>query len=166
METVLPKLTLFWVYDGEDAKSRLEVIHSLDYPDFNVVVAHGTQTLLELGTHIPDDSEICVFWADDGKPVVPNFLQEMTQPLLLEGESAGSSLPEMHLWSGNALAMTCGTFYDVGNDDFVFKMSTFMKMALRFLDASYNLHGRRAQVMFSSMERLAPMCAEPVGLPS
>ena len=162
----MPKLTLFWVYDGEDAKARLSSIYSLDYPEFDVVTADGTQTLLELGTHIADDSEICVFWADDGKPVGPNFLREMVQPLTLDDDDAGSALPDMHLWSGNALAMTCGTFYDVGNDDFVFKMSNFMKMALRFLDASYNLRGRKAQVTFSSMERLAPMCAEPVGLPS
>ncbi len=149
-----------------DAKARRSAIHSLDYPEFNVVIADGTQTLLELGTHIPDDSELCVFWADDGKPVGPNFLREMVQPLMLNDDDAGSAPPDMHLWSGNALAMTCGTFYDVGNDDFVFKMSSFMKMALRFLDASYNLRGRKAQVTFSSIERLAPMCAEPVGLPS
>ena len=107
------------MYDGEDAKARLSSIYSLDYPEFNVVIADGTQTLMELGTHIAD-----------------------------------------------ALAMTTGTFYDVGNDDFVFKTSSFMKMALRFLDASNSLHGRKAQVTFSSIERLAPMCAEPVGLPS
>jgi len=165
VEKGLPKLTLFWMYEGEDAKSRQNSIESLDYPEFHVVIARGTQTLLELGMHIPDDSEICVFWADDGKPVGPSFLQEMVQPLL-DGDVTHSTLPDMHLWSGNALAMTCGTFYDVGNDDFVFKMSTFMKMALRFLDASYTLRGRKAQVTFSSMERLAPMCAEPVGLPS
>jgi len=166
VETGLPKLTLFWIYDGTDAIARRASIHSLDYPEFNVVIADGTQTLLELGTHIPDDSELCVFWADDGKPVGPNFLREMVQPLTQEEDEAGSAQPDMHLWSGNALAMTCGTFYDVGNDDFVFKTSSFMKMALRFLDASYNLRGRRAKVTFSSMERLAPMCAEPVGLPS
>jgi hypothetical protein len=154
------------MYDGEDAKARLSSIYSLDYPEFNVVIADGTQMLMELGTHIADDSEICVFWADDGKPVGPNFLREMVQPLTLDDDNATSSLPDMHLWSGNALAMTCGTFYDVGNDDFVFKTSSFMKMALRFLDASNNLRGRKAQVTFSSIERLAPMCAEPVGLPS
>ena len=154
------------MYDGEDAKARLSSIYSLDYPEFNVVIADGTQTLLELGTHLTDDAEICVFWADDGKPVGPNFLREMVQPLMLDGSGAASAPPEMHLWSGNALATTCGTFYDVGNDDFVFKTSSFMKMALRFLDASNSLHGRKAQVTFSSIERLAPMCAEPVGLPS
>ena len=166
METGLPKLTLFWMYDGEDAKGRLSSIYSLDYPEFNVVIADGTQTLMELGTHIADDSELCVFWADDGKPVGPKFLREMVQPLTLDGTDAASALPDMHLWSGNALAMTCGTFYDVGNDDFVFKTTSFMKMALRFLDASNSLRGRKAQVTFSSIERLAPMCAEPVGLPS
>src|SRR5678815_514391 len=98
------------MYEGEDSANRLKSIESLDYPDFTVVVARGTQTLLELGTHIPDNSEICVFWADDGKPVGPNFLREMTQPLLLDSETASSRMPEMHLWSGNALAMTCGTF--------------------------------------------------------
>ena len=66
MEIGLPKLTLFWMYDGEDAKARLSSIYSLDYPEFNVVIADGTQTLMELGTHIADDSELCVFWADDG----------------------------------------------------------------------------------------------------
>jgi hypothetical protein len=154
------------MYEGDDAKSRLASINSLDYPGFNIVIANGTQTLLELGTHIADDSEICVFWADDGKPVGPNFLREMVQPLTQGDGSASLSLPDMHLWSGNALAMTCGTFYDVGNDEFVFKTNSFMKMALRFLDASNSLRGRKAQVTFSSVERLAPMCAEPVGLPS
>jgi hypothetical protein len=154
------------MYDGKDEKERLSAIYSLAYPEFDVVIADGKQTLLELGTHIPDDSEICVFWADDGKPVGPNFLREMVQPLTLDDDGATSALPDMHLWSGNALAMTCGTFYDVGNDDFVFKTSSFMKMALRFLDASNSLRGRKAQVAFSSTERLAPMCAEPVGLPS
>jgi hypothetical protein len=154
------------MYDGEDAKARLTSIYSLDYPKFDVVIADGTQTLLELGTHIADDAEICVFWADDGKPVGPKFLREMVQPLTPDADNAASALPDMHLWSGNALAMTCGTFYDVGNDDFIFKTSSFMKMALRFLDASNSLHGRKAQVTFSSIERLAPMCAEPVGLPS
>jgi hypothetical protein len=154
------------MYDGEDAKARLSSIYSLDYPEFSVVIADGTQTLLELGTHIADEAEICVFWADDGKPVGPRFLREMVQPLTLADNEPGAALPDMHLWSGNALAMTCGTFYDVGNDDFIFKTSSFMKMALRFLDASNSLHGRKAQVTFSSIERLAPMCAEPVGLPS
>jgi hypothetical protein len=154
------------MYEGDDAKARLSSIYSLDYAEFNVVIADGTQTLLELGTHIADDVEICLFWADDGKPVGPNFLREMVQPLTLDGTDATSALPDMHLWSGNALAMTCGSFYDVGNDDFVFKTSSFMKMALRFLDASNSLRGRKAQVTFSSIERLAPMCAEPVGLPS
>ena len=138
----------------------------MDYPEFDVVVSDGTQTLSELGAGLSDDTEICVFWADDGKPVGPNFLREMVQPLIQEGENDAAELPDMHLWSGNALAMTCGTFYDVGNDDYVFQKSTFMKMALRFLDASYNMRGRKAQVTFSSMEQLAPMCAEPVGLPS
>jgi hypothetical protein len=158
------------MYNEADPDARRTVIESMDYPEFSIVVANGTQPLSELGAHIPDDSEICVFWADDGKPVGPGFLREMVLPLNV-GDNAGdnganSPQPDMHLWSGNALAMTCGTFYDVGNDDFVFKRGAFMKMALRFLDASFNLHGRRAQVTFSSMERLAPMCAEPVGLPS
>ena len=166
MDTLLPKLTLFWLYDGDDAESRLASIYSLDYPGFKVVIAKGTQTLLELGTHIANDSEICIFWADDGKPVGPNFLREMVQPLTQDDENVNVALPDMHLWSGNALAMTCGTFYDVGNDEFIFKTNSFMKMALRFLDASNNLRGRKAQVTFSSVERLAPMCAEPVGLPS
>ena len=138
----------------------------MDYPEFDVIVSDGTQTLSELGAALSDDSEICVFWADDGKPVGPRFLREMVQPLSQDDEGDVAELPDMHLWSGNALAMTCGTFYDVGNDDYVFQKSTFMKMALRFLDASYNMRGRKAQVTFSSMEQLAPMCAEPVGLPS
>src|SRR5678815_5542659 len=99
------------MYEGEDSANRLKSIESLDYPDFTVVVARGTQTLLELGTHIPDDSEICVFWADDGKPVGSNFLREMVQPLNVDDDDADSAPPDMHLWSGNALAMTCGTFY-------------------------------------------------------
>jgi hypothetical protein len=165
VKTRLPKLTLLWLYEGTDQESRRSTIESLDYPDVYVIFSNGNRPLSELALCIPEDSELCVFWADDGKPIGPGFLRDMVRPLIAT-EDGNKPNSDMHLWSGNALAMRRGKFCEVGVLDFVFKMNAFMKMALLLLDASYAVNGRRANVVFSTTEHLAPMCAEPVGLPS
>ena len=161
----LPKVTLIWIYEGSDTETRRGVIDALDYPAFDVIAAHpemGVRSLSELASSVPEESGICVFWADDGKPVSPHFLREMIQPLVAAGA-------DMHLWSGNALAMFRATLHAVPEAEFVFRVDTFMKLTLIFLDASVGTSStpeRRAHVAFSSTERLAPICAEPVGMVS
>lgn len=162
VDTRLPKVTLIWIYEGADAETRRDVINALDYPDFNVIAAQGVRSLSELASSVSDECDVCVFWADDGKPVGPQFLIEMVQPL-------GAAGADMHLWSGNALAMSRATLQAVPEAEFVFKVDTFMKLTLIFLDASVGTSStpeRRAHVAFSSTERLAPICAEPVGMVS
>ena len=159
MEHQLPKLTVIWMYHGEEPETRRNTIDSLDYPSFTVVRTDGAMTLSQLSSGVPEGTEVCVFWADDGKPIGPNFLREMVRPL-------NDSQMDMHLWSGNALAMPCSTLHAIGSGDFVFKVGAFLKLALLYLDASFASRGRRAHVTFSTTERLSPMSAEPVGLPS
>jgi hypothetical protein len=147
------------MYCGKDCENRRTTIDSLAYRDFTVISTDGARTLSQLASGVPEDTEVCVFWADDGKPVSPNFLRDMVAPLNDNGT-------DMHLWSGNALAMPCSTLHAVGKGEFVFKVGSFLKLALLYLDATFASRGRRAHVAFSSTEKLAPMCAEPVGLPS
>lgn len=162
METRFAKLSLIWIYDGADAESRRAVIDTFDYPEVELIPVQGKQSLAHLISRVSEDSDICVFWADDGKPVSPHFLSEMVQPL----REAGA---DMHLWSGNALALSRARLHSVPEGEFVFKVDTFMKLTLMFLDAGIGSVGapeRRAHVAFSSTERLAPMCGDPVGMVS
>ena len=155
MKSRLPKVTLIWIYEGTHIEARRATVEALDYPDFDVLSAHEVRTLADLASRVREDTEVCVFWADDEKPISPLFLREMVQPL----ESA-----VLHLWSGNALSMPRGALQAVREADFVFKGDAFMKLTVLFLDASVGTPENRAHVAFSSTERLAPMCAEPMGM--
>lgn len=166
VKTRLPKLILIWSYDGEAPEARRAIIDALDYPDFEVIFTAGARSLSDLAASFPADSEVCVFWQDDGKAICPNFLRDMVEPLKVWNGGADPSLPVMHLWSGNALAMRCGTFYEIGHEDFVFEIGAFHKMTLLFLDARFVLRKTRSYVAFTPTEQLAPMSATPVGLPS
>jgi len=147
------------MYEGRDPKSRREVIAALDYPHVDVIKPERTHSLDHLTGLVSPDSEVCVFWADDDKPVSPDFLQQMVEPLLAEGSSRAA----MHLWSGNAVAMPRSALQTVQEGEFEILGNSFMKLALLFLDVGSASQGVRAHVAFSSTERLAPLCADPVG---
>jgi hypothetical protein len=155
----LPNLTLVWMYQGQDLESRRQTIETLDYPGVDVVTPERTHSLEHLTDLMSPDSEVCVFWADDDKPVSPDFLRRMVEPLVAEGAVRA----EMHLWSGNAVAMPRSALEAVQVGQFQILGNSFMKLALLFLDVGSAAQGMRAHVAFSSTERLAPMCAEPVG---
>jgi hypothetical protein len=159
VEVRLPNLTLVWMYQGRDADSRRQTIAALDYPSVDVIRPERSHSLEHLTDMMAPDSEICVFWADDDKPVSPDFLRQMVGPLVAEGSVRAA----MHLWSGNAVAMPRSALEAVQVGEFQILGDSFMKLALLFLDVGSAAQGVRAHVAFSSTERLAPMCAEPVG---
>jgi len=159
VEVQLPNLTLVWMYQGRDAENRLKAIEALDYPHVHVIKPEPTHSLEHLTVQISADSEICVFWADDDKPVSSDFLRRMVEPLVAEGSVRAA----MHLWSGNAVAMPRTALDAVQIGEFQILGDSFMKLALLFLDVGSAVQGMRSHVAFSSTERLAPMCAEPVG---
>jgi hypothetical protein len=150
------------MYQGRDPEKRRKAIAELAYPCVNVIKPDPSQSLEQLTRLMAPDSDVCVFWADDDKPVSPDFLRQMVEPLIAEGTLRAA----MHLWSGNAVAMPRTALEAVEVGEFQLLGSSFMKLALLFLDVGSAVQGVRAHVAFSSTERLAPMCAEPVGLVS
>jgi hypothetical protein len=159
VDSQLPNLTLVWMYQGHDSAARREVIESLDYPCVDVIRPERSHSIDHLSDLMSPNSEVCVFWADDDKPVSPDFLKQMVKPLVVEGSGRAA----MHLWSGNAVAMPRSALKTVQEGEFSVLGDSFMKLALLFLDVGSAAQGVRAQVAFSSTERLAPLCAEPVG---
>jgi len=150
------------MYQGRDAEDRWKAISTLDYPQVNIIKPDPDHSLEQLTAKMSADSEICMFWADDDKPVSPDFLRRMVEPLVADGSVRAA----LHLWSGNAVAMPRSALEAVQVGEFQILGNSFMKLALLFLDVGSAAQGMRAHVAFSSTERLAPMCAEPVGLVS
>jgi len=105
------------------------------------------------------DSEVCVFWSDDGKPVGADFLRLMVRPLL--GSDQASTL--MHLWSGNAVAMRKAALESVQKGIFRLVGNSFLKLAIFFLEVGSESRGVRSQVVVSSTEQLVPLSGEPLG---
>ena len=155
----LPKLTLVWIYEGDDLETRRNTITTLGYPDVEVITPDTTHPLDQMSELMSPDSEIVLFWADDGKPVGPDFLQQMVRPLIAQGDPPAL----MHLWSGNAVAMRRAGLESVQKGIFKLVGNSFMKLAIFFLEVGSEERGARAQVVVSSTEQLAPLCAEPVG---
>jgi hypothetical protein len=159
VDSQLPNLTLVWMYQGTDPEARRQAIAALDYPQVDVIQPGSDHSIDHLSDLMSADSEVCVFWADDEKPVSRDFLRRMVEPLIAEGPSRAA----MHLWSGNAVAMPRSALRTVQAGEFEVLGNSFMKLALLFLDVGSAAQGVRAHVAFSSTERLAPLCAEPMG---
>ena len=159
MMSGLPKMSLIWMYEGDDLDDRRKTVVALDYPDVEVINPDKEYPLEHLVDLMSDDSEICIFWSDDGKPVSSDFLKLMVQPLLAEAN------PEilMHLWSGNAVAMRREALESVQKGMFRLVGSSFMKLAVFFLEIGSDSRGARSQVVVSPTEKLAPLCAEHSG---
>ena len=156
----LPKLTLVWMCEGLDPNERRETISGLDYPEVEVITPDREHPLNRLSDLMSPDSEVCVFWSDDGKPVGPTFLKQMVQPLL----GVGLDPPAlMHLWSGNAVAMRRDALESVQKGIFRLVGGSFMKLAIFFLEVGSESRGVRAQVAFSSTEDLAPLHGDWLG---
>jgi hypothetical protein len=147
------------MYSGKNPEDRREMIAALDYPHVDLVVPDGTQSLECVVEMVAPDADVCVFWADDDKPVGGDFLRQMAHPLICDGSDRAA----LHLWAGNALAIPREALVHVREGDVQLIAESFMKLALGFLDVSSAAPGTRTHLAFSSTERLAPLCADPVG---
>lgn len=147
------------MYEGQDLDDRRKTVLALDYPDIEVINPDNDYPLEHLADLMSEDSEICVFWSDDSKPVSGDFLKLMVEPLLREDHPPVL----MHLWSGNAVAMRREALEAVQKGMFRVVGSSFMKLAVFFLEIGSEVRGARSQVVVSPTEKLAPLCAEHQG---
>ena len=159
MEEALPKLTLVWIYDGDDLDDRRKAVEALDYPEVDVISPDKSYSLEHLADLMTTDSEVCVFWSDDGKPVGSDFLKLMVRPLLVDERSPTL----MHLWSGNAVAMRRPALESIQKGIFRLVGNSFMKLAIFFLEVGSESRGARNQVVISTTEQLVPLSGEPFG---
>jgi len=147
------------MYEGDDLEIRRNTITALAYPDVEVITPDSTHPLEKMSDLMSPDSEIVLFWSDDGKPVGQDFLKQMVRPLLGGGDPPAL----MHLWSGNAVAMRRAGLESIQRGIFRLVGNSFMKLAIFFLEVGSEERGARTQVVVSSTEQIAPLCGEPVG---
>jgi hypothetical protein len=153
MKRRLPSVALIWLYQGKNAAARREEIEKFDYPNVSIV-----KTIAD----IPADTDLCVFWKDDEKPVARNFIGEMTRPLIA-GEDFRAI---MHFWSGNAISLPKALLDATAVDDDQAGVQSLLGLLLPVLDITEKGATGRIHLAFSSTERLAPMTMDPVGFPS
>jgi hypothetical protein len=70
------------MYEGDDPELRRKSVVALDYPHVEVISPDKAYPLEHLVDLMSPESEICVFWSDDGKPVGADFLKLMVRPLV------------------------------------------------------------------------------------
>jgi hypothetical protein len=152
MKNGSPFVALIWLYRGKYPEARRAEIAAFDYPNFGVV---------EATKDIPDQTELCVFWIDDDKPVSRNFIREMANPLLAGEEFRAV----MHFWSGNAISLP-RSILDASFDGRKTDVQSLLRLLPPVIDAADKGPNGRAHIAFSSTERLAPLTVDAVGLPS
>jgi len=152
-----PKLTLVWLYEGDDVDERRKAVSTLEYPDVEIVTPDKNHPLDQLTELMSSEAEVCMFWSDDGKPVGNDFLKLMVRPL------TGEHSPLMHLWSGNAVAMKRAALDAVQKGMFRLVGNSFMKLAIFFLEVGAESRAVRSQVAVSTTEQMVPLSGEPYG---
>jgi len=157
-----PAVTLVWMYTGKNAKARREQIRGWGDANFAVVEADPRLGWCRAIQGVTKETDICVFWMDDDKPVGHDFLRQMTCPLIVR-EDFGVV---MHFWSGNAVSVLKRTLDASAIKDDQAGGPSLLKLLVPMLDAAYNRSGERVRLALSSTERLAPLTMEPVGFPS
>jgi hypothetical protein len=159
MEEPLPKITLVWMYEGDDLEARRKAVAALDYPEVDLISPEKSYPLDQLVDLMAPDAEFCLFWSDDDKPVGSDFLKQMIRPLLADDRPQAL----MHLWSGNAVAMRREALESVQKGIFRLVGNSFLKLAIFFLEVGSESRGARSQVVVSSTEQLVPLSGEPFG---
>jgi hypothetical protein len=154
-----PKLTLVWLYEGDDVDDRRKAVLALDYPDVDIVIPDRNYPLDQLTDLMSPGAEVCMFWSDDGKPVGTDFLKMMVRPLAADEQLSAL----MHLWSGNAVAMKRSALDAVQKGMFRLVGNSFMKLAIFFLEVGTESRSVRSHVVVSTTEQLVPLSAEPYG---
>jgi hypothetical protein len=153
MKRRLPSVALIWMYQGKNTAARRAEIETFDYPNTTIV-----STIAD----IPANTDLCVFWMDDEKPVARDFIDQMTKPLIA-GEDFRAV---MHFWSGNAISLPKAMLDATPIEDDHEGVQSLLKLLLPVLDVSEKGPNGRVHLAFSSTERLAPLTMEPVGFPS
>ena len=110
---------------------------------------------------VPVETDICVLWSDDDKPIGRDFLRQMTYPLTA-GEDFGASI---HFWSGNAVSVLRSVLPATHIKESEIGGSSVLRLLVQMLDTTEMNPNGRIHVALSSTERLAPMSMEPVGYP-
>lgn len=148
-----PSVALIWMYQGKNTSTRRAEIEAFDYPNFKVVSNID---------QVPPDTDLCVFWLDDDKPVTRGFIREMTNPLI-----AGDDFRAvLHFWSGNAISLPKTMLDSADIDCRGGSVQSLLRMLLPVLDAHDSGPTGRMHLAFSSTERLAPLSMDAVGFPS
>lgn len=147
------------MYQGKDLKDRFERISELDYPNFEIIEVREGHGWSKAVKDVPEPTEVCVFWIDDGKPVGNDFLQKLTQPITAPKESRAV----MHFWSGNALSVSKSLVDQCPLEDEHIPTSSLLKLLLPVLDVAEKEPHGRVHFAFSSTERLAPLAMDPIG---
>src|SRR5437867_3171950 len=101
MSTTSPRVTLLWMYRGNNAETRREQIGQWNDPPFELIEVDPKLGWSRALQSVSTETDICVLWSDDDKPIGRDFLRQMTYPLK-SGEDFGAS---MHFWSGNAVSV-------------------------------------------------------------
>ena len=156
-----PSVTLIWMYQGKNALARRKQIEQFDYPNFNIVEVGAGAAWGAALRAIPSETDVCVFWIDDDKPVVKSFLNQMTKPLAARDDFRAV----MHFWSGNAISVS-KEMLDASGIEETGGVHSLLKLLLPVLEVSEKGPNGRVHLAFSSTEKLAPLSMEPVGFPS
>ena len=161
MSTKSPKVTLLWMYRGGNAALRRQQISQWNHGDFELVEVNPNLGWGHAIQSVPDETDICVLWSDDHKPIGPDFLREMTNPLI-SGEDFGAA---MHFWSGNAVSVLKTVLDDMPINDTQPGSQSLLKIIVQMLDTVDKGPNGRVHLALSSTEKLAPLSMEPVGYP-
>src|SRR5579864_2989241 len=94
-----PKVALLWMYRGDNAALRREQISQ--WGEFALIDVDPELGWDHAIRSVASETDICIFWSDDEKPVGRDFLRQMIQPLT----STDDFSPTMHFWAGNAVSV-------------------------------------------------------------
>ena len=148
-----PLVALIWMYRGKDAATRRAEVEGFDYPNYKVVECVGD---------VPVNTDLCIFWIDDDKPVTKNFITEMASPLIT-GEDFRAV---MHFWSGNAISLPKSMLDSAELPAENGNVQSLLRLLLPVLEVTEKGPNGRLHLAFSSTERLAPLSGDVVGIPS
>jgi hypothetical protein len=149
------------MYRGNNVESRREQIGQWSDPPFKLIEADPKAGWHRAIESVPAETEICVLWSDDDKPIGRDFLRQMMLPLT-SGAGFGAS---MHFWSGNAVSVLKSLLDDARIKESENGTQSLLKLLVPMLAATEKGPSGRVHLALSSTEKLAPMTVEPVGYP-
>jgi hypothetical protein len=156
-----PTVALLWMYRGGNATTRREQICQWNDADFELVEVDPKLGWGHAIQSVPSETEICILWSDDDKPVGRDFVRQMTQPLT-SGEDFSAV---MHFWAGNAVSVLKTVLDEASINEAESGSQSVLRLLVQTLDTVDKGPNGRVHLALSSTERLAPLSMEPVGFP-